>query len=131
LVQPVPVQPSDESVAGVSEITVKVSEESSTGSNMFIRNKPLTSVDKEFAHIYTSLFKNGGNYLAYVPLTEEGDMLIIATSSFMSSMYPFMEWKARRGLRCQLVDVATIGNTPAAIKTYIQNYYASQGLNMS
>lgn len=51
-----------------------------------------------------------------------GRMLIICYDNFKSAIDPFVEWKIRKGIETEVVNVSTI-NTAAAIKTYITNYY--------
>lgn len=111
-----------------TNIQLKVSVEDQNGQNVFNRVQPLSAVDKEFSYIYTSLFKNSSSVLNYTPLSEEGKMLIISKDIYISALDGFVEWKARRGLTCEIVDVATIGSTSTAIKNFITTYYASNNL---
>ncbi len=120
--------PSTKVLRVYTNIQIKISVENQNGENIFNRTSAISSIDREYASIYSSLFKNGNNAVSYVPLTEEGDMLIISPSSYMSAMYNFIEWKAKRGLACELVDVASIGTTSTAIKNYITTYYNTHNL---
>jgi hypothetical protein len=120
--------PSTKVLRVYTNIQIKISVENQNGENVFNRTKPLASIDKEFASIYTSLFRNGGNAINYTPLTEDGDMLIISPAYYMSAMNSFIEWKAKRGLTCEMVDVATIGTTSTAIQSYIDTYYGTHNL---
>ena len=43
-------------------------------------------------------------------------------------MQPFIEWKTKRGMQIELVDVADIGDADAS-KTYVEEYYYTYGLN--
>ena len=111
-----------------TEITVKIYAKSKSGLNKIARKTSVSKIDKEFANIYSNVFKNGNNVINYVPVTETGAMLVISDASFMPAMAPFIEWKTRRGLKIEMVDVAAIGNDDALIKNYIQNYYNSNNL---
>ncbi|MBL0341694.1 MAG: hypothetical protein IPP71_12575 [Bacteroidetes bacterium] len=111
-----------------TNIQLTISVENQNGQNVFNRVQPLTAVDREFSYIYSSLFKNAPSVLNYTPLTEEGTMLIISKDIYISSLDGFVEWKAKRGVLCEIVDVATIGNTSTAIKNFITTYYASNNL---
>ena len=64
----------------------------------------------------------------YIPVNEDGTMLIICYGPFIESMQPFIEWKTKRGMQTELVDVADIGDADA-IKTYVEEYYYTYGLN--
>ena len=95
-----------------------------------LRRRPPTGLDREFARIYETHFLNYENApsLRYAPVEEVGNMLVISYGSFMTAMEPFVEWKRQTGVPCEMVSVATAGGTPAAIKSYIQNYYDTNGL---
>jgi hypothetical protein len=111
-----------------TELTVKIYAKSKNGVNQISRKAPVTKIDKEFAYTYTHLFKNGGNVINYDPVEEAGSMLIISHGAFMPAMAPFIEWKTRKGLKVEMVDIATIGNDDVLIKDYIQNYYNANSL---
>jgi len=86
---------------------------------------------KEFDNIYASRFIN---YMAlkntkYTPLEEHGSMLVICHGAFMNAMQPFVNWKNTIGIPTTIIDVASIGNTPAAIKSYIQAVYDTTNLS--
>lgn len=120
--------PSTKVLRVYSSIKVRIVPENQAGENVLNRIAPLTSIDKEYASIYSSLFKNGNNTINYIPLTEEGDMLIISPAYYMPAMNSFIEWKAKRGLACEMVDVASIGASSTAIQNYIAAYYSSHNL---
>lgn len=95
--------------------------------NPFVRTKNSTSVTKEYSHIYKRQFLNY-NSLKYTPLAELGNLLIIADSSYLTAMKPYLEWKTRTGRPTKMVSIQSVGNTTTAIKTYILNYYNTKGL---
>lgn len=96
--------------------------------NAFYRDQAFSAPDPEFAEIYRHHFLNYNTGNKYTVLGESGKMLIICHSSFMSAMQPFVDWKITRGVPTEMVDVSTIGTTAAAIKTYVSNYYNTNGL---
>lgn len=53
-----------------------------------------------------------------------GRMLVICYDNFKPAIDPFVEWKIRKGIETEVVNVSTIGDA-AAIKTYVTNYYKS------
>ncbi|MDE5423853.1 C25 family cysteine peptidase [Ancylomarina sp. DW003] len=85
--------------------------------------------DTKFDKIYESHFLNfSPNKTKYTPLSDNiGNMLIISHANFMDEMQAYINWKKQKGIPVQIVDVATIGNA-AAIKTYVENYYNTNGL---
>jgi hypothetical protein len=70
------------------------------------------------------------NYLNYaaqpVPRSlatnANGRMLVICYDAFATSIKPFVDWKIRKGIETEVVNVSTIGDA-AAIKKYIAAYY--------
>ena len=114
-----------------TRIVVELQHSTGAGINEFFRTKSLGSVQEEFHQMYSRHFLNYSSTVSkYTPVSEApGKMLIISYGSFMADMQPFVDWKIMRGIQTQIVDVATIGNTAAAIKTYVQNYYNTNGLN--
>jgi gingipain R len=79
-----------------------------------------------FNSLYSNLYLNSVNNVAYNPIEDEGEMLIIApTTGYTSVLQNFINWKSEKGIRTTLATLAQTGSTPEAIKTYIQNYYAT------
>ncbi len=112
-----------------SNITVKISRKDGVaGVNQFLRKKPLEKIDPEFFAIYKNHFKNF-NSVQYTPLGEQGDLLIICPSQWMSLMQPFVEWKTKKGIHTELIDVFNAGGYNAtAIESFIANYYFNSNL---
>ncbi len=128
IVNPFQYNPVSKTLRVYTDITVEVSKVSNNGINPLIRNKELTSVDVEFKNVYSRHFLNANTSSnKYDPVDDHGNMLIISYADFMSAMQPFIDWKTKIGMPVEIVDVATIGNS-SAIKTYIQNYYNTNGL---
>jgi hypothetical protein len=111
-----------------SEIIVEVVSNGQTGSNILVRNQPLETVQTEFNQIYSNFFLNYNYFSKYTPLEEEGNMLIICNDAWISEMDEFVLWKNQRGIHTEIVSKTTAGSTAAAIKTYVQNYYTTNGL---
>ncbi len=61
----------------------------------------------------------------YTPMNEYGDMLVICHPAFLTNVQPLVDWKNQKGIKTELVSSATSGTTGAAVKSYIQTYYAS------
>ncbi len=111
-----------------TSMEVSVSPNGSTATNTFNRTKALAALDPEFAEIYHHQFLNFSTRHKYTPLSENGKMLIISHGSFIPAMQAFVNWKITEGIPTEIVDVATIGSSAAAIKTFVANYYTTNGL---
>jgi PKD repeat protein len=108
-------------------ITVRVSVAGERGENVFNRRETLRAVDPTFADVYTTHFLNY-SLQEYTPLPDNiGNYLIVSYSSFMDEMADFVTWKESIGYSVDLVDYSTIGSS-SALKTYVANYYNSNGL---
>jgi len=80
-----------------------------------------------FNGIYQNHFKNY-KQAKYDVVSEEGKMLIIAYDDYADEMADFVAWKKQRGMVVELVKKSEVGNTSSAIKTYVENYYNTNGL---
>ncbi|MEI6122424.1 MAG: C25 family cysteine peptidase [Bacteroidota bacterium] len=111
-----------------TNLSVSLHTTTATVVNPLIRNQPLTKIDKEFSNIYSTHFLNYASNNKYTPLDEHGKMLIICYDAYMTAMQPFVDWKNDEGIPTQIVSKTTAGTTAAAIKTYVTNYYNTNGL---
>jgi len=109
------------------EMIIEIQQKSNSGINPLIKTQKLEKVDEQFSKIYSNHFLNY-NITDYTPVEEEGNMLVISYGSFMTDMQPFVDWKNTIGIPTEMVDVSTIGTTSSVIKTYIANYYNTNGL---
>jgi gingipain R len=106
-------------------ISVKItSKNHKGGTNQLIRERKPEYIDKEFNDTYQSRFLNYKTS-AYTPLDEKGQLLIISRADCIAAMQPLVAWKKLKGIQTEIVSIATVGNTSAAILSYIQAYYAS------
>lgn len=110
-----------------TDITLRVYSKGQNGINTLNRSRLPERIDNDFMAIYNRRFLNNAN-TDYTPIGEYGKMLVICYGSFMSAMQPFVDWKNQMGIPTEMVDVATIGSTSAAIKTYVTNYFNTNGL---
>jgi hypothetical protein len=97
------------------------------GINELTRIHKIPRVNTEFKNIYTSHFKNF-NSVMYVPVEEEGNLLIICADAWVADMTPLVEWKIKKGIPTEIVPVSSIGSNAGAIQGYIYNYYNTNGL---
>lgn len=63
--------------------------------------------------------------IQYTPTSEFGDMLIIYHPAFLTNIQPLADWKNQKGIKTEMVSSVTSGTTGAAVKTFIQSYYAT------
>ncbi|HDN50475.1 MAG TPA: hypothetical protein ENG06_01720 [Thermoplasmatales archaeon] len=112
--------------------------------NVYNRERPLTSPNPYFVPIYTHHFVNyetvverlnsyggggsGTGGAKYTPVSDAGNMLIICYDGFYATMQPFVQWKNMKGIPTEIVNVSAVGGTASAIKSYISNYYSTNGL---
>jgi hypothetical protein len=84
--------------------------------------------DIEVPTTFQELYQS--NYLNYAAQPQpralatnpNGRMLVITYDNFATNIKPFVDWKIRKGIETELVNVSTIGDA-AAIKKYIAAYY--------
>lgn len=111
-----------------TEMTVEVYHEPSLPApNELQRSSALTSVDANYASIYKNHFGNFPS-VAYVPVEETGKMLVICPASWIPLVQPLVDWKIKRGIEVEVVDVLAAGGTAANIQTFIANKYNTNGL---
>ncbi len=78
--------------------------------------------NRAFGEIYSNHFINLDNP-RYVPVEEQGRMIIICYDDFLDEMAPFVQWKRQKGIETTLYSVDTIGNNDADIADFIQDQY--------
>ena len=127
LIQPFQYNPVTRVLRVYFDIVLEVVEEGTSNINTLDAVEPPEIVNSQFNEIYQRHFINYQSTDRYTPVEEEGNMLIICYGAFMDSIQPFIDWKIRKGIPVELVDVSTIGSA-SAIKTYIANYYNTKGL---
>jgi len=96
--------------------------------NVLQRNRPVSSVCRTFDEIYRSRFINYDLAGRFPPPDEEGEMLIIVHDPWMAEVQTLAQHKNAIGINTTVVGVSEIGSTVAAIKSYIQDMYATTDL---
>ena len=59
---------------------------------------------------------------------DHGNMLVISYGSFMETVQPLVDWKNRKGIPTEMVNVSDIGSSSSAVQSYVANYYNDNGL---
>lgn len=108
------------------EISISVEQVSLNGENPLPAKLSPNGADPEFQQVYSNLFLNN-EQTKYAPVSENGNMLVIAYGPFMKTMQPFVDWKNSSGIATEMVDVSTIGDA-SKIKQFVADYYLSKGL---
>ncbi len=129
---PIQYNPVTKTLRIYTEIIVKITPKNYNSTiNTFTRTKNQNiSITQEFNQIYKQHFINYSTFnTRYSPLSENGNLLIICASNYMSEMQDFVNWKREKGINTEIVDISTIGNTTTAIQNYISNYYTNNGLS--
>ncbi|HIF29066.1 MAG TPA: hypothetical protein EYQ40_11195, partial [Candidatus Marinimicrobia bacterium] len=111
-----------------SKITVKVSSSGDGGGNMLSRKAGKQLIAREYKNIYNEHFINFRDDTRFEYLEDHGNMLIISHGAFMSTMQPLVDWKNKKGIPTEMIDVAEIGSSSGAIENFVDNYYEENGL---
>tara|TARA_Y100000996_G_scaffold253240_1_gene199192 strand:+ start:476 stop:3772 length:3297 start_codon:yes stop_codon:yes gene_type:complete len=97
--------------------------------NPLIRNREIEKIDNEYKNIYGNHFLNFDNdNTRFEYLVDQGSMLIISDANFMSEMQPLIDWKQKKGIPTEMVNVSSIGTSASAISAFVENYYNDNGL---
>ena len=82
-------------------------------------------ITTDFVQVYEQHFLNYESVVSrYIPITEQGSMLVICYPEFMETAQPYVDWKIQKGIPTVMIPSTTAGTTGAQIKTYIENYFA-------
>ena len=112
-----------------TDITVRIINEGQGDKNILRRSSSINEIDAEFKSIYQKQFINfEDTQTRFEYLADQGNMLIICYDAFMPQMEPFVQWKNRKGIPTEMVGVSSIGSSSNAIKSYVENYYSTNGL---
>jgi len=105
-------------------LRVKVNTDSSiTGQNELIVNGLPASQDV-LVNVYQNIFINPPvSDRRYVPVGEQGEMLIITAPEFVNALNPLVDWKIRKGIKTTLVTTNETGTTDTSIKDFVAAYY--------
>jgi gingipain R len=123
-VYPVQYNPVTKVLRVYSEITVAVVNTREEGINEFTTQKRHNTIDPQFSQMYNNLFINSSviQQRGY-PTGEEGELLIICHTPWVSEMKEYIDWKRTIGRKTTIVSTAETGTNASAIKSYIAEYY--------
>ena len=90
-------------------MTLEISSNGISSLNPLVRYPDRLSGVREMEAIYKEHFINYASTTdRYVPLDEDGSMLIICYGPFLDAMQPFIEWKRKKGMQTEIVNVSDI-----------------------
>ena len=111
-----------------TNIELKIKSSSGESLNTLDRSLIGERVSKEFDDIYQDIFLNYENDTRFDYLLDQGNMLIISYGDFIDEMTPFVNWKNKKGIPTEIVNVALVGSNSNSIKTFVSDYYYEHGL---
>ncbi|MCE9615797.1 MAG: hypothetical protein K8T26_16125 [Lentisphaerae bacterium] len=85
--------------------------------------------DGAFADTYRHQFVNARERaVTYDHVPDTGSMLVVAYDAFYDATLPYVYWKRQKGIPTEIVPVSSIGPTASNLQSFIQAYYASNGV---
>ena len=111
-----------------TEITIKVYAEGESGINVLQRKTGTQLIAREYKNIYEGHFLNFSSDNRFDYIDDHGNMLIISYGSFMEEMQPLVDWKSRKGVPTEMVNVSDIGSNTTSITNFVADYYNDNGL---
>lgn len=131
-VYPFRYNPATRTLRVYTTITVEITNVGPGDINVFTRTKKQPALIPDYQRIYERRFLNYEHAAKdYPEVMESGDMLIITYDDYHDEIAPLADWKRQKGIKTNIVDVSTIGNTASAITTFIQNYYNADSTNLA
>ncbi|MDP7520306.1 MAG: C25 family cysteine peptidase [Phycisphaerales bacterium] len=127
-VNPIQWNPASETLRVWTDVTVSVDTVGTSKKNVLDQISLDTHRDNaSFEALYDAHFLN---YPArrYDALDHTGDMLVICHDPWLANIQPLVDHKNSVGIATDVVGISEIGNTPAAIKSFINSRYASSDL---
>ncbi len=122
--------PGEDRLRVYTRVVVELEITADRGANELSAADAARAPSAAFSDIYARHFLN---YTAsparrYTPLADQGEMLIIGKDSLLGAVQPLVDWKRQKGIRTAVVPFSSIGTTPAQLKSFVTNYYATNGL---
>jgi len=112
-----------------TNIEIQLTSSQEPALNPFNRTNELKKIDNEYKNIYTNHFLNFENEnTRFEYLVDQGNMLIISDGYFMDTMQPLVDWKNKKGIQTEMVNVSDVGSSSSSISSFVENYYNDNGL---
>ncbi|MBH09597.1 MAG: hypothetical protein CMG74_04435 [Candidatus Marinimicrobia bacterium] len=127
--QPLQYNPVTQIMRVYTQIKTRIYERGLSVINPLVQRSLVNNITREYKNIYDQHFLNfTESSIRYEPVEEGSRMLIICYGPFMEAMQPLVEWKNIKGIKTELVDIASIGQTAYDIDEFVESYYYEQGL---
>ncbi|MCK4606964.1 MAG: hypothetical protein KAU35_06685 [candidate division Zixibacteria bacterium] len=122
--------PARQTLRVYTSVTVEVVSDGPGTVNVIERSRRPRAGVPDFDGMYSDGLINYGEWGVerLVPVSEHGDMLIITYDAFHDAMLPLVDWKRQKGIPTTIMDISSIGNSSAVIKTFIRDFYDSTNL---
>ena len=127
-IQPIQYNPITKTLRVYESIEVKIFADGNGLTNVLNRKMGDQLISTEYKNIYEGHFINFNQDNRFDYLNDQGNMLIISYGSFIDEMQPFVDWKNRKGIPTEMVNVSDIGLNSTSIKNFVDNYYYENGL---
>ncbi|MDP1623126.1 MAG: C25 family cysteine peptidase [Bacteroidales bacterium] len=108
-------------------MTIELFKTSEAGNNPLPTPLNIKKMPQDFLPVLQRQFINF-DAMAYIPLSEYGNLLVICYGPFMSAMEPYVNWKRSEGYQTEMLHKDSVGSTAAQIRSFIANYYNTKGL---
>ena len=115
--------PVTKTLRAYTEIIVEVISDGTSSVNAINRIDEPLKLASEYDEIYNSHFINYDNDTRFTYLLDQGNMLVVSNTAFLSTMQPFVDWKNKRGIPTEMVSTIETGSSASQIANYISDYY--------
>ena len=126
IINPFQYNPHTQTLRVYTNLIIEIYEDGYNGYNSIsTANNELQIINDEYNNIYQNHFLNYSNNQPsrFEYLSDQGRMLIISYDDFSDEMQPFIEWKNKKGIPTELINISEIGSNAESIKSFIEIYY--------
>ena len=107
-----------------TNIIIEIYEDGHSNINILEEIEPFSSISNEYHNIYSNHFLNynpPNSRFDYI--LDQNKMLIITYDDFANEMEPFVDWKNKKGIHTEIVNVSEIGSNSDNIKDFVNQYW--------
>lgn len=114
----------------ISSIEVKLTSVGNDGRNQYHQDYELNDLSSSFIPVYENCFLNYYNLDGGNNKFGSGEkMLIICPPAYYDTLQDFKDWKDFIGISTEIATTSQTGTSSSEIKSYIKNYYNTNGLD--
>jgi gingipain R len=129
MINPVQYNPITKIMRVYSQMKVRIDYDGVSTTNIIESNTLPHIVAEEYDGIYKNHFINYKTTgTRYSPITEQGSLLVLCSTSYLNEILPFVKWKEMKGIKTYLVEADTIagGLNETNIKNLVKWYYQNK-----